>query len=144
MTNYEKHYGSVSAAARTMANKMACAVLDASPVPVSCVPGDVCGDQVELAAAVMPALVRWSEGWLSSPSAGEEPGASRYESIYGTPDRAARNLAAAMAGALASGAGCMPVGFGCDARLFDSTFERLHGWALEWLGSPAPEADEEP
>lgn len=139
MTNYEMHYGSIGAAARTMAAKMAAAVLEASPVPVSCIPGDVDGDQVELAAAVMPALTRWSEGWLSSPSLGGEDGVSRYEDVYGTPDKAARDLAGMMAGRLVVGAGCMPVGFGFDIELLGVAFEPLREWALEWLNSPAGE-----
>ena len=136
MTNYEKHYGSTAAAAKTMADKMAAAVLEASPVQVSCTPGDVNGDQVELAAAVIPALTRWSEKWLSSPS---PDGGSTYESVYGTPDKAAENLAAAMASKLVVGAGCMPVGFGFDVEILDVAFEALRRWALEWLNSPAGE-----
>ena len=65
MTNYERAYGTPERAAETVAVGMLCAAMDASPLPVSHVPGQYASAQVELAAALIGPLKAWAAKWMA-------------------------------------------------------------------------------
>ncbi len=65
MTNYERMYGTPERAAEAVAVGMLRAAMDASPVPVSDVPGQYVAAQVDLAAALMGPLKEWALGWMA-------------------------------------------------------------------------------